>query len=48
MKRGINFDEFFNNGEGICFKGKELLESEFLKSNDLVKRKNSIGVEESV
>ena len=47
MKRGINFDEPSNNGEGTCIKGKESPESELLKSNDSVKRKNSTGVEES-
>lgn len=47
VKRGINFDEPSNNGEGTCIKGKESPESELLKSNDSVKRKNSTGVEES-
>ena len=47
MKRGINFDEPSNNGEGTSIKGKESAESELLKSNDSVKRKNSTGVEES-
>lgn len=47
VKRGINFDEPSNNGEGTCNKGERSPESELLKSNDSVKRKNSTGVEES-